>query len=101
MQVNTPPQRFVDESDGQPIEEIEPAGSRFGTIAVKRLDDGIEVRAIERGTEQVHEFHAQLTEQLYRGVSVDGIPRRDIDEDILDTLQLLGYTAVDDEIKTY
>ncbi|MDB9247502.1 hypothetical protein PN419_00575 [Halorubrum ezzemoulense] len=101
MNVTEPPSRFVDESDGQPIEEVNPVGSRYETVAVKRLDDGIEIRAIEHGTEEVNEYQASLTEQLFQGVSIDGKGRRNIDDDIQDILHLLGFTLVDDSVKTY
>ena len=101
MNIDTAPQRFIDEEDGQPIEEVDPKGSRFNSIAVKRLDDSIEVRAQEHGTDDVIEFRADLTEQLFRGVAVEGIPRREIHGDIQDVLTLLGYVFVDKTIKEY
>lgn len=102
MKVTNPPQKLIDESDGQPVEEINPDGSRFEKIAVKELDDGVEVRARERGTDEVTAFVAESTDELYGGVSVEGTDRRrDIDDDVQDALQLVGYTLVDESVKAY
>ena len=101
MIVTQPPKRFLDEDDGSPIESIEPEGSRFEQIDVKRTDDGVEVRAKEAGTGEVTEIQAPLTEQMFRGVSADGDRPREIDDDIRDALSLVGYALVDDQIKGY
>ena len=101
MKVTKPPKRFVDEEDGQTVEEVDPDGSRFESIAVKRLEDSIEIKAKKHGTEDVTEFRAELTDELFRGVTVEGIPRRQIDDDIQDVLTLLGYAFVDKTIKEY
>jgi hypothetical protein len=99
MRVTQQPQRFIDEQDGQPIEEIEPEGSRFKSIAIKRLDDGIEVRALEHGTENVVEVTAELTEQRYRGVEV--ADDTSVDDDLEDAMELFGYTLIDKAVKSY
>ena len=101
MKVTNTPKRLVDKEDGQAIEEVDPDGSRFESIAVKRHEDSIEVKAKEHGTEDVTEFRAELTDELFRGVTVEGIPRRQIDDDIQDVLTLLGYAFVDKTIKGY
>ena len=102
MQVTTPPQRFVDQSDGCAVEEIQPEGSRFKKIAIKKLDDSIEVRALEHGTENVIEFTADLTETLNQGVEPTGDTRRaDIDDDIEDALTLVSYTLIDPDVQGY
>lgn len=101
MRVTQPPSQFIDESDGQLIEEVSPVGSRYEVIAVKQLDDGIEVRAIEDGTDRINEFRAALTDQRFRGVAVEDLSRRDIDDDIQDIVHMLGYTLIDKSIKSY
>lgn len=102
MEVKSKPQAFVDESDDRPIREIEPVGSRFDAIAIKRLKDSIEVRARKHGTDNIIEFQAETIDQLYRGVSIQGdVSRRDLDDDLEDALQLLGYTAVDRDTRSY
>jgi hypothetical protein len=102
MNVETHPERFLDKSDDRPIDEIIPSGSRFDTIAVKRLDDGVEVRAHDTTSDDVVTFTASITDQLFRGVSVDGPQRRrDIDDDLQDALALLGYAVSDPDIKDY
>ncbi len=102
MRVEHPPERFIDDSDGAPIEQILPDGSRFDKIDVKRTDDKIEVRAHDEGADHTVEITASINEELYRGVTIDGPQRpRDVDEDIRDVLHLVGYTAVDDGTKAY
>lgn len=88
-------ERFLDQ-DGQPIEELTLEGSRFDAVAVKRLDEGIEVRAIDEEHEYVVEFETRLTETLFKGVQHpdNGPQRRDIDDDIQDAIHTVGYTLV-------
>lgn len=101
MIVQHPPDRLIDESDGSPIESIQPTGSRFERIDIKRRDDTVIVRAQEGGTDTVIEFEAELIEQLFRGVDVKGKRRRDVDDDIQDALQLVGYSIVDRDTRAY
>lgn len=102
MQVSTSPERFVDEADGFPIEQIRPEGSRFEVVNIKRRDEDIEVRARDGVSEDVVEFTASLTDQLHRGVNVDGPQRRrDIDDDLQDLLHIIGYTVVDTDVKRF
>lgn len=89
--------RFIDDS-GNPVEEMDVAGSRFDRIAIKILDDGIHVRAHEEGTDEIIDFEASLTEQLFKGVQLPdeySRRRRDVDNDLLDALHSAGYTLVD------
>ena len=101
MIVNDPPQRFVDSNDN-PIESIEPEGSRYEQIDIKKTDDEIEVRAKEAGTDRVTEFTATLTDQMFRGVELDdGRRPHELDEDFRAILQMVGYQVVDRHIKGY
>lgn len=100
MLVNQPPERFVDTSDDQPIESIRPEGSRYARIDIKRLDDGVHVKAQEHNG-AVTELTADTTDQMYCGVDISGKRRRDIDDDIQDALQLLGYCVVDRNTRQY
>jgi hypothetical protein len=103
MEVQSPPTKFVDQEDGQPIRSVEPVGSRYQEIAVKKLKDGgVEIRAVEHGTEEITEFQATLTDEMYRGVDLQHeTRRRTLDNDIEDVLQLLGYTVTDPRAKGY
>jgi hypothetical protein len=101
MIVQHPPDRLIDQSDGSPIESIKPTGSRFERIDIKRRNDTIVVRAKEGGTDNVVEFEMELIEQLFRGVDVKGKRRRDVDDDIQDALQLVGYSIVDRDTQAY
>ena len=101
MIVNNPPQRFVD-SEENPIESIKPEGSRYEQIDIKRMDDTIEMRAKEAGTDRVTEFTATLTDQMFRGVTEDdGRRPREMEQDLRDALRLVGYTLVDRQVKGY
>ena len=102
MQVTQPPQRYVDQDDDRVIKEIEPEGSRFKKIAIKKLDDAVEVRALEHGTENTVEFTADITEKLYQGVEPRGeTTRSDIDDDIEDALSLVAYAVIDSSVQGY
>lgn len=101
MIVNDPPQRFVDSEDN-PIESIEPEGSRYEQIDIKRTDDGIVVKAKEAGTDRITEFSATMTDQMFRGVELDdGRRPRELDEDFRAILKMVGYQVVDRQIKGY
>lgn len=101
MKVTQPPSQFIDESDGNQIFEVSPLGSRYEVIAVKQLNNGIEVRAIEHGTEREVEFRATPTNQSFDGVTVDSKEQRNIDDDIQNVLHMLGYAVVDENFKSY
>ena len=102
MEVQSPPTRLVHEKDGNPIRSVEPVSSRYEKIAVKKLDGCIEIKALERGTEEITDFRVELTDELYRGVAIEEDPqRRALDDDLEDVLHLLGYTTVDTETKQY
>lgn len=102
MHLSQPPDRLIDRDDGQPIEQLSPQGSRYDTIAIKRGDNGVEVRAKEAGTDEVVEIETDLSDQMYRGVTTsDGTRRRDIDDDILDALHQAGYAIIDPSVQRY
>jgi len=95
------PTRSIDDS-GNPIEEMRVSGSRFDKIAIKRLDEGIEVRAHDEGRDAVIEFTANLAEELYKGVAIDGVERRrDIDDDLQDALHAVGYALIDPDVRDF
>lgn len=101
MKLTQPPAQFIHKSDGNRIFEVSPLGSRYGVISVKELDNQIKVRTIEDGTEQMDEFCATLTNQSLRGVDPEYRERREIDDDIQDLLHILGYTVVDQDVRSY
>lgn len=102
MRVTAPPDRFIDEQDGQPIKQLEPEGSRYEQIAIKRLDDGVEIRAKEVGVEEPITLQATLNDQMFRGVTLDDdTRRRDLDDDLLDALHLVGYCLIDESTRGY
>lgn len=101
MIVNDPPERFVD-PDGNPIESIKPEGSRYEQIDIKKTDDEVVVKAKAAGTDEIAEFSATLTGQMFRGVKLDdGRRPRELDEDFRTVLQMVGYQVVDRQIKGY
>ena len=101
MRVAEQPKRLID-SDGEPITEFEPGGSRYETIAIKESEGELLVRASDQISEETVEFSVSLRSEMYRGVTVeDADRRRDVPDDILDALHLVGFTAVDLNTKQY
>jgi hypothetical protein len=99
MQITSGPERYVDQEDN-PITENQLDDSQYSVIGIKRTsdDDTIEVRAREDETDRILTFEASLTQELYKGVSIDGPEQpRDVDEDIRTVIKRSGYVLVDDE----
>jgi hypothetical protein len=99
MQITSGPERYVDQEDN-PITENQLDDSQYSVIGIKRAsdDDTIEVRAREDETDRILTFEASLTQELYKGVSIDGPEQpRDVDEDIRTVIKRSGYVLVDDE----
>lgn len=99
MQITSGPERYVDQEDN-PITEHQLDDSQYSVIGIKRTsDDGtIEVRARDDETDRILTFEASLTEELYKGVSINGPEQpRDVDEDIRTVIKRSGYVLVDDE----
>lgn len=99
MQITSGPERYVDQEDN-PITENQLDDSQYSVIGIKRTsDDGtIEVRARDDETDRILTFEASLTEELYKGVSINGPEQpRDVDEDIRTIIKRSGYVLVDDE----
>lgn len=101
VEIPEPPERYIDDTDGAPIEYVEPKNSRFDGIGIKQRDNEIEVRAYDQSSDRVIEFTAELTNKQWRGVTVDRGRRREIDDDIQDVLTVVGYALIDDDIESY
>lgn len=101
MYVTNPPARLIDEEDGHPIEQLTPHASRFGQIEIKKQNNALTIRAHDDSTNEILEFNGELTNQTLRGITITGGRRRDIDDDVLDALQLLGYTVIDPATQHY
>lgn len=97
MQI-TSTQRFLDEN-GNPIEEYELSGSRYSTIAVRKHDDGVEIRALDASTGEVTTLEASLLRTALKGLELeDGRRPRDIDEDLRSILHQQRFAFVDTEV---
>jgi|APHM01.1.fsa_nt_gi hypothetical protein len=92
------PDRFVD-SDGNPINEHRLDDSQYSVIGVKRIvnSDTVEIRARNDDTDTILTIQAKLTDELYKGIEIDGpeLPS-DVDEDIRALVNESGYCLVDD-----
>jgi len=103
MYVGSQPERFL--VDGDPVTQLTVEDSRFERVAVRRLDDGIEVRAEDSERDEIIELQAQLTDKLYKGIELtdSGYPsrRRHIEDDLHEIIQLVGYTLVEDDVARY
>jgi len=95
MHVEQPPEQLIDQSDGHPIERIRPSGSRYDIIAVKATDTEIVVKAHEGASDSTNSWRFPLQEKLLQAAGIDDQRRRDIDDDIQDAVQLVGYTLSD------
>lgn len=102
MFVEKPPERLVDESDGKPIQKLEPKGSVYSQVEVKGADDRLIILAQDRASGEVEEIEARMVNKTLRGVRVLGTPRRrDVSNDMQDCLETLGYTVLDQEVRHY
>jgi hypothetical protein len=102
MNVISGPERYIDQDDN-PITEHQLDDSRYSVIGIKRdtNDDVIVVRARDSETDRILTFEATPTEELYRGITIDGPERpRDVDEDIRTVIKQSGYVLVDDNEQT-
>jgi hypothetical protein len=102
MNVLSGPERYVDQDDN-PITEHQLDDSRYSVIGIKRTSDNntIEVRARDDETDRILTFEASLTEELYKGVSINGPEQpRDVDEDIRTVIKRSGYVLVDNNEST-
>ncbi len=102
MYVSEPPKRYVDEQDGQPIQQIRPASSMFDQVEVKGNGEALLVMARESATGNIVKMEAALSDKTLRGVFVESESRRrDVRDDLQDALELLGYTVLDQEVQQY
>ncbi len=102
MNVISGPERYIDQDDN-PITEHQLDDSRYSVIGIKRdnNDDVIVVRARDSETDRILTFKATPTEELYRGITIDGPERpRDVDEDIRTVIKQSGYVLVDGNEQT-
>ena len=103
MHIDDTPERLIDQTDGEPVERIYPKASRFEQIEVKAGENEVIVKAQEVGTEDITTVEFPMVQKLFRGVIPEDGRRRDVDDDILDVLHLVGYCVNDRDstIKRY
>lgn len=100
MKAPNPPERYDDE-DGRPVEEIRPKGSRFEWIEVKRFNDRVELRAELKEREEIIELNCSFRDELYRGLENESGEARDVDDDLRDALNLVGFSVVSTDSKEF